>query len=96
MNPITWPRPLNRNPVAAVLMDAAMPIIREAQRAGATTLRDVAEALNARGVLTARGGTWHATTVKNILARNCESLSRRFGKLKRRQRAARACPVESV
>jgi Recombinase len=44
-----------------------MPIIREAQRAGATSLRDIAEVLNARGIATARGGRWHATSVKNEL-----------------------------
>jgi len=32
-------------------------IIQEAQKAGATTLRQIAEALNARGVATARGGS---------------------------------------
>src|ERR1700724_1243405 len=37
-----------------------LPIIREAQKAGATTLRQIAEALNARGVATARGGQWYA------------------------------------
>jgi len=46
-----------------------LPIIREAQKAGATTLREIAEALNARGVSTARGGQWHATSVKNMMAR---------------------------
>ena len=46
-----------------------LPIIREAQRAGATTLRAVAEALNARGISTARGGLWHAMSVKNVLDR---------------------------
>jgi len=46
-----------------------LPVIREAQKAGATTLRQVAEALNARGVATARGGQWHATSVKNMLDR---------------------------
>jgi DNA invertase Pin-like site-specific DNA recombinase len=45
------------------------PIIREAQKAGATTLRQIAEALNARGVATARGGQWHAKSVSNILER---------------------------
>jgi len=40
-----------------------LPIIREIQRAGAKTLRAVAEALNARGVPTARGGRWQAMTV---------------------------------
>lgn len=46
-----------------------MPIIREAQKAGATTLRDIAAALNARGVATARGGQWHAKSVSNTLGR---------------------------
>ena len=46
-----------------------LPIIKEAQRAGATTLRQIAEALNARGVATARGGQWHAMSVKNMLDR---------------------------
>jgi DNA invertase Pin-like site-specific DNA recombinase len=46
-----------------------LPIIREAQRAGATSLRAVAEALNARGISTARGGAWHAMSVKNVLDR---------------------------
>jgi len=46
-----------------------LPIIREAQRAGAATLREIASALNARGVATARGGQWYAKSVANILER---------------------------
>jgi hypothetical protein len=46
-----------------------LPIIREAQRAGASTLRQIAEALNARGIPTARGGRWYAHSVANILER---------------------------
>jgi hypothetical protein len=46
-----------------------LPIIKEAQKAGATSLRAVAEALNARGISTARGGAWHAMSVKNVLDR---------------------------
>jgi len=46
-----------------------LPLIRDAQKAGATTLRDIADALNARGIATARGGQWHATSVKNVLDR---------------------------
>jgi DNA invertase Pin-like site-specific DNA recombinase len=46
-----------------------LPIIREIRKAGATTLREIADALNARGVRTARGGQWYATTVSNVLAR---------------------------
>jgi len=47
-----------------------MPIIREIQRAGATTFRQIAEALNARGIHTARGGSWHPGTVRNIMQRD--------------------------
>jgi DNA invertase Pin-like site-specific DNA recombinase len=46
-----------------------LPIIREAQKAGASTLRQIAEALNARGIPTARGGQWYAQTVANVLER---------------------------
>ncbi len=46
-----------------------LPIIREAQKAGATSLRALADALNARGISTPRGGTWHAMSVKNVLDR---------------------------
>jgi DNA invertase Pin-like site-specific DNA recombinase len=46
-----------------------LPIIREAQKAGATTLRQIAEALNARGVTTPRGGAWYAMSVRNVLDR---------------------------
>ena len=49
--------------------DNVLPIIREAQKAGATSLREIAAALNARGVATARGGQWHAKSVSNILER---------------------------
>ena len=35
-----------------------LPIIREIQRAGARSLRAIAEALDARGIATARGGKW--------------------------------------
>ena len=38
-------------------------------RHGARSLRAIANALNARGVPTARGGRWQAMTVSNILAR---------------------------
>jgi DNA invertase Pin-like site-specific DNA recombinase len=64
-----------RSAVEAVTTEAerfaanVLPIIREAQKAGATTLREIAAALNARGVATARGGQWHAKSVSNILER---------------------------
>jgi DNA invertase Pin-like site-specific DNA recombinase len=46
-----------------------LPIVRDIQKAGASTLRAIADALNARGISTARGGKWHAMTVSNLLAR---------------------------
>ncbi|MCP3411519.1 recombinase family protein [Bradyrhizobium sp. CCGB01] len=46
-----------------------LPIIREAQKAGASTLRQLADALNARGIPTARGGQWYAQSVANVLER---------------------------
>lgn len=46
-----------------------LPIIQAVRKSGATTLRAIAEALNARGIATARGGQWYAKSVSNILAR---------------------------
>jgi DNA invertase Pin-like site-specific DNA recombinase len=46
-----------------------LPLVRQIQAAGAKTLAQIAEALNARGVQTVRGGSWHASTVKNLLDR---------------------------
>jgi DNA invertase Pin-like site-specific DNA recombinase len=43
------------------------PIIDEIKRSGAVTLRAIADALNARGVQTARGGRWHAESVARVL-----------------------------
>jgi DNA invertase Pin-like site-specific DNA recombinase len=39
------------------------------KRAGLTSYTAIADALNARGVPTARGGNWHAQTVKRIATR---------------------------
>ena len=62
--------PLRQFEAAAVQHAAnVLPIIREIKRAGATTLREIANALNARGVATARGGQCYATTVSNVLER---------------------------
>src|SRR6266480_478698 len=46
-----------------------LPIVREIRASGLTTLRDIAGALNARGIRTARGGAWHSSTVRNLLLR---------------------------
>ena len=45
------------------------PEFTRAYATGARSLRAIAEALNARGVPTARGGRWQAMTVSNVLAR---------------------------
>src|SRR5690349_16479852 len=45
-----------------------IPVINEVRRAGAQSLRDIAQALNARGVPTPRGGQWHAASIRNVLA----------------------------
>jgi DNA invertase Pin-like site-specific DNA recombinase len=46
-----------------------LPVIRDIQKSGATSLRAVATALTARGVPTARGGTWTAVHVNALLRR---------------------------
>jgi DNA invertase Pin-like site-specific DNA recombinase len=46
-----------------------LPIVQQLQAAGVTKLADIAEALNTRGVKTARGGLFYASTVRNILLR---------------------------
>jgi DNA invertase Pin-like site-specific DNA recombinase len=47
-----------------------LPIISEIRKSGAMSLRAVAEALNARGIPTPRGGRWYAMSVRNALARS--------------------------
>jgi DNA invertase Pin-like site-specific DNA recombinase len=49
-----------------------LPIIREIQASGVTTLRGVARALNARGVQSARGAPWSVEAVSNIIKRSKE------------------------
>jgi len=46
-----------------------LPIIREIQSAGRTSLREIATSLNARGVRAARGGVWGSSSVRNVLVR---------------------------
>jgi DNA invertase Pin-like site-specific DNA recombinase len=47
----------------------ALPIVRQMQAAGLTSLQQIADALNARGIHTARGGAWYGKTVHNLLKR---------------------------
>ena len=46
--------------------ELVLPTIRELQ-AGGASLRKVADALNARGVPSPRGGKWHASSVRNAI-----------------------------
>jgi DNA invertase Pin-like site-specific DNA recombinase len=53
-----------------------MPIIDQIRRSGALSLRQIAQALNDRGIRTARGGSWGQQTVANVIqqAENIASL----------------------
>jgi DNA invertase Pin-like site-specific DNA recombinase len=46
-----------------------LPIVRQVQASGVKASKEIAEALNARGVKTSRGGQWHPTSVRLLLAR---------------------------
>ena len=50
-----------------------MPIVDAIRSSGACSLASIADALNARGIRTARGGRWHVSTVQNLLARGVRS-----------------------
>jgi hypothetical protein len=45
------------------------PVIEAIRADGITSLEGIAAELNTRGILTARGGQWYATTVRNLLGR---------------------------
>lgn len=46
------------------------PVLRALAKEGITSVRKVADALNERGIPTARGGEWHPTSVARLLARS--------------------------
>ena len=46
-----------------------LPIIRELRASGVDSYQGLANTLNRRGIRTARGGQWYATTVMNLLNR---------------------------
>ena len=45
------------------------PVLQDLRTQGVVTLRGIAAALNQRGMLTRRGGSWHVSNVGNLLAR---------------------------
>lgn len=55
---------------AAAFAASVLPHIRKAQSEGAASLRQIADALNVKGVTTATGGRWYAQQVANILRRS--------------------------
>jgi DNA invertase Pin-like site-specific DNA recombinase len=54
---------------AAAFASNAIPIIRQIEASGVSGYHGIADALNARGIRTARGGAWYASTVRNMLLR---------------------------
>jgi DNA invertase Pin-like site-specific DNA recombinase len=48
---------------------ALLPVLRELRANGCNTLSAFASQLNERGILTPRGGSWHRSSVANLLAR---------------------------
>jgi hypothetical protein len=46
-----------------------LPIVRTIQASGISSLAGIADALNVRGIRTARGSVWHASTLRNLLTR---------------------------
>ena len=55
------------------------PVVEDIRAGGATSLRAIAGELNARGMLTRRGGRWHVSTVMNLLDRLGEQRCRNPG-----------------
>jgi hypothetical protein len=45
------------------------PVVEDIRAGGGTSLRAIAAEMNARGMLTRRGGRWHVSTVLNLLDR---------------------------
>jgi DNA invertase Pin-like site-specific DNA recombinase len=54
---------------AAQFAATMLPVVASLQKAGLTSYRGIAAALNGRGVRTARGGRWQVSNVRNLLAR---------------------------
>lgn len=44
------------------------PVLQDLSETGVTSLRGIAVILNERGILTRRGGRWHVSNVRNLLA----------------------------
>ena len=58
---------------AAQFASNVLPVVASIKEAGTTSLHGIAQALNNRGITTARGGRWYAATVRNIEAHRARS-----------------------
>jgi DNA invertase Pin-like site-specific DNA recombinase len=54
-------------------VEGLMPVVQAVRASGADTLEAITVALNQRGIRSARGGRWYASTVANMLARAKQS-----------------------
>jgi len=54
---------------ATARADQLRPVIQRLQAGGVASLGGLAAALNDEGILTPRGGRWHASSVRNLMAR---------------------------
>lgn len=59
-----------RSAKAATRANDLLPVIHSAQANGASSLRQIADVLNERGIKTARGGEWSAVQVQRVLSRD--------------------------
>jgi len=46
-----------------------LPLVDAIRASGVSSLAGIADALNSRGVHSARGGKWHVSAIQNLLAR---------------------------
>lgn len=58
---------------ADAFAESLAPVVAAARDQGAVSLRALADALNARGIRTRRGGRWHVSNVRNLLIRLAEA-----------------------
>jgi DNA invertase Pin-like site-specific DNA recombinase len=54
---------------AKIHAERLRPLVQQLRAKGCTSLGSIAKALNGEGVLTPRGAKWHASSVRNLLAR---------------------------
>ena len=55
--------------VADEFVSSLLPVVLAIRQTGAKTLEALSQALNQRGIRTARGGKWHASSVANLFVR---------------------------